>query len=199
MSVSGQRSPRVLVVVALVTTALLLACVNTITGPTVVTLGTNVTYDIQLTWDPVLSNTRTNATVYLNIDIPTGWSVVAASYSGTVGGNPVSGTATVANGAGPGSCAPPPVGQLVNVSAGPFPTVSTNDTGHFVVTFHADGTEGPFHLVFDDVANGDEGPFCGNPFTYPITTVPLPIPALDPRMLFVMAALLCAVGIWRMK
>src|SRR6266852_1169499 len=125
---------------------LLIACgVDSITGPTTVTIGQNVTYDYAWSYkdltDPA---TVTNASAELAAIVPAGWAVVSATYDGTVNGSPVSGTATPIAST---SCLTAAAGyQEVDFSAGPFASVTKGATGTFHITYTVGGVTGPFTL-----------------------------------------------------
>src|SRR5882762_989006 len=87
---AGVRSLPVVIAV------LLIACgVDTITGPATVTVGQNATYDYAWSYKDVTDPaTSTNASAEVTVFVPAGWTVVSATYNGSVNGSPVSGTAT---------------------------------------------------------------------------------------------------------
>ncbi|MGZ4808199.1 MAG: DUF7933 domain-containing protein [Thermoanaerobaculia bacterium] len=126
---------------------LLIACgVDSITGPTTVTAGQNAAYDYAWSYvDLVDPNTSTNASAEVTVVIPAGWTVVSATYSGTVNGGAVSGTATPF--APPGCGAPILPGyQALAFSAGPFATAVKGDSGAFHITYTVGGAPGTYML-----------------------------------------------------
>ena len=134
--------------IPLVIAIVLAACgVTAVNGPASVTLGQNATYDYAWgyggTVDPA---NATNGIAELTVFVPIGWTVVSATYNGTVNGAAVSGTA---NSIAPVPCvgAPPAGYQAFGFSAGPFPSSVAGDNGVFHITYAVGGSTGAFTLV----------------------------------------------------
>ena len=122
------------------------ACfVTAVTGPTTVTIGQSVTYDIPFETD----SSGSNGTAYVFFDVPSGWTLTAATYDATVNGSATSGNATtgVAQSGTPCIAVPgPPAGyQRLGFSA-TFPTVTASDSGTLHVTLTVGGPTGGYTL-----------------------------------------------------
>jgi hypothetical protein len=154
-------------------TLLAIACgITSLTGPAAVTIGQNATYDyvwsfLGITDPPTATNAQAELTVY----VPAGWTVVSATYDGTVNSSPVSGTAaTIAQ---PACVAAPPAGyQAFSFAAGTFPTAVQGDIGTFHITYTVGGVAGPFTLEGRGSATATSPSLngvCGDTATLPVT------------------------------
>jgi len=122
------------------------ACfVTAVTGPTTVTVGQSVTYDIPFETD----SSGSNGTAYVFFDVPTGWTLTNATYNATVNGSATSGNATtgVAQSGTPCIAASGPAAgyQRLGFSA-TFPTVTSSDSGTLHVTLTVGGPTGGYTL-----------------------------------------------------
>ena len=134
---------RVLSALVLVTIAA--ACfVTTITGPTSVTVGDTVTYDIGFE----TNNSGTNGTAYVFLDVPSGWTFTGATYDATVNGAQVSDTPNtgVSTQGSPCVANPPADGYQRLGFSETFPITTANDSGVLHVSFTIGGADGPFTI-----------------------------------------------------
>ncbi len=122
------------------------ACfVTGLTGPTSVTIGQSVTYDIPFETD----SSGTNGTAYVFFDVPAGWTLTSATYDATVNGSATSGNATtgVLQSGTPCVAAPGPAAGMQRLGfSATFPTVTAADSGVLHVTLTAGGATGNFTL-----------------------------------------------------
>lgn len=145
MSNRRNRAAAVLVFLVLV---LLTACtITSFTGTTSVIPGGTASYDIAVV------GSGYSGTVRELMIVPADWTVASATYSGTANGSPVSGSATVTDGAlDPCSVAIPAGYKGVLFQAGPFTASSTfgADSGTLHVDYTAGATTGTFTLMAYD-------------------------------------------------
>lgn len=170
----------------------LVACdVSSVSGPGLVTLGTDVTYTMTYT---ASAPDATNVTPVVYADVPAGWTVVSSSYNGTINGAPASGTGTQAA-TNPGACTftsgPAPGYQRLYFTAGPFPTTLSTDSANLSITFHVGGAPGSYTLSFQGGAvTALASPCQGTWSTLPVTVGAQGIPAVSTWGAAVFAALL---------
>ena len=169
MNLSKRAAVRFL---SLLIVLILFACgVDSITGPANVTLGQNATYDYTWSYGTTLGDAAnaTNGFAELTVFIPNGWTVVSATYNGTVNGAPVSGNA---NSMTPAPCvgAAPAGYQAFGFSAGPFASSVGGDNGVFHITYTVGGATGPFTLIGRGSATAQGLPqTCGNQQSLAVT------------------------------
>jgi hypothetical protein len=154
---SMKLSKRALVrIVPVAVVLILVACgVTSVTGPTAVTIGQNATYDYAWSYGTTVGDpsSATNGTAEITVQIPNGWTVVSATYNGTVNGAPVSGNA---NTMAPTACLPAVPGyQFVGFSAGPFASSVGGDGGTFHVTYTIGGAAGTYTMTARGSATTD--------------------------------------------
>jgi uncharacterized repeat protein (TIGR01451 family) len=163
MNLRGRAVPSFLLLSALL---LLVACfVTNLTGPTTLTLGQTATYDVAFATD----SSGTNGTAYVFMDVPSGWTVTAATYDANVNGSNTSGNATtgVVQSGTPcvAATGPAPGYQRLGFSV-TFPTVTSNDSGTLHVTFTIGGAAGGYTLAaFGGGSFGGPTQQCNQPQT----------------------------------
>lgn len=130
----------------LLTLLVLVACfVTSISGPTAVTIGQAVTYDIAFQTD----SSGANGTAYVWFDVPSGWTFTGATYDATVNGANTSGTPATGVSTSGSPCvalAPPAPGYQRLGFSETFPTVTTDDSGVLHVSFTVGGPAGDYTL-----------------------------------------------------
>jgi uncharacterized repeat protein (TIGR01451 family) len=129
----------------LIVLLVLAACfVTGITGPTSVTVGQNVTYDIAFETD----SSGTNGTAYVFFDVPAGWTFTGATYDATVNGAAVSDTPNtgVSSSGSPCVVLPLEAGYQRLGFSETFPVVTASDSGVLHVSFTVGGPAGGYTL-----------------------------------------------------
>ena len=117
-----------------------------ISGPSLVSAGTTVTYVLQVSG----AEEATNELFYVVSYVPEGWSLTSSPYSGTASGSPISGSGTVIPG-GPGPCGSTPTltgYQQIWLQAGPFTTTDA-DIAEVTLEFFVDSQpSGQYQIYF---------------------------------------------------
>lgn len=187
--------------VLLFAVAILVACgITSITGPATVAIGQNATYDYAWSYGGTIDPPNaTNGSAEVTIAIPSGWTVVSATYDGSVNGSTVSGNATPMT---PTSCITAAPGyQLVAFSAGPFPTSTAGDGGAFHITYNVGGVTGSYTMDASGSASTSQMTnACGDFVLLPIAVVDAgAVPALDPRALVLLVLTLAAAAVFALR
>lgn len=121
------------------------ACfVTSISGPTAVSVGQTVTYDIAFETD----SAGTNGTAYVFFDVPVGWTFNSATYDATVNGAAVSGTPNsgVSSSGSPCVVLPLDAGYQRFGFSETFPVTTASDSGVLHVTLTVGGAAGGYTL-----------------------------------------------------
>ncbi len=138
-------------VLALLLLALAGCEIVSVNGPASGTVGQVLTYDVVVRHP--ISAAQIDATIWLRAEIPSTWSVVSASYTGSVDGSPVGGTPdeappTAADLEGCLAGDPATGYQRLFFSAGPFPQITQDDQGTLTVHLATAGPPGDYTLRF---------------------------------------------------
>jgi large repetitive protein len=130
---------------ALLLVLIVTACfVTGISGPTAVSTGDTVTYDIAFETD----SSGANGTAYVFFDVPAGWTFNNATYDANVNGANVSGSPTtgVSSSGSPCVVLPLEAGYQRLGFSQTFPTVTASDSGVLHVTLTVGGAAGGYTL-----------------------------------------------------
>jgi hypothetical protein len=194
----SQRAARLLPLLAV---AMLVACgITSITGPATVTIGQNAMYNYAWSYGGVIDPPNAvNGIAEVTIAIPNGWTVVSATYDGSINGSPVSGTASPTT---PPGCITAAAGyQLVAFSAGPFATSTAGDGGTFHVTYTIGGVAGTYTMEASGSATTSTMTHaCGDFVLLPIVVADAgAIPTLDPRVLVLLVLTLAVAALFALR
>ncbi len=114
---------------------LLASCtIAIISGPSMVTAGETATYVLEL---GATGGPSTDIELFVVADVPLGWNLLSATFSGTINGVPVAGSGTVVA----STVCEAAAGGVLNgyqrlyVKAGPFAATSAADTGTATLEF----------------------------------------------------------------